>query len=599
MSAPAHPPAPREPSRAFATTTAQVALLLAAGAAPVAAQRPPAARPPAPGEWTTAGRDPAGTRFSPLDQVTAANVAGLKEAWRIPTGVTGPHEGAPLVVGGMMYLHTPHPNRVLAYLLVDPNTPRWTWAPPVEAALPRTGFRDTGTRGLAWHPDSLLFVPITSGFLAALDARTGREVWRVRNADGRLGGAVQSAPVVIGDIVVVGMAGSEYGVRGYLSAYRAQTGQLLWRAYTTGPDADVGLQGPANGHYATHAGRNLGATTWPGSTWERGGGTTDGWITWDSALGLLYHGTGAPAPWNALLRPGDNKWTSAIIAREVATGRIRWAYQLTPNDPWAFGAESENLLVDLTVGGRPVPALVHVGRNGFIYTLDRTNGRLLVVERGGPANWATVVSQGSGVPTLAPRMAPSASEVVRGVCPATFGMKGAAPSAYAPSAGLVVAPLVNLCMEVRPAAPVLAPGELALGASWRLREGPGAAQGRVIGWDPSAGAIRWEAREPAPVLGGVLATAGGLVFYPTGDGVLKALDLSTGRELWRAPLPHPSIGAPISFLGPDGRQFIAVFTGPGGWPSVRGLGAWPGPSWAGHTEGALVVFALPGSGDGP
>lgn len=545
------------------------------------------------GSWPTAALNPAGTRHSPLEQITPANVLQLEEAWRFRTGVTGPHEGAPLVVGATMYLHTPHPNRVTAISLDEPGTVRWRYAPPVTAAAPLTGFRGSGTRGLAWHPAGIVFVPITSGYLAALDAQTGREIWRVRNADSRLGGAVQSAPVVIGDVVVIGMAGSEYGLRGYLSGYRAQNGALLWRAYTTGPDTDLLLSGPANSQYPSHAARNLGMTTWPGATWQRGGGTTDGALTWDPSLQLVYHGTGAPAPWNALLRPGDNKWTSSILARDVTTGRLRWAFQLTPHDPWGYGAEGENILADLTISGRAVRALIHVGRNGFIYILDRTNGRLLLVERGGPANWATAISPGSGQPTPDPRMSPSASTTVRGVCPAAFGLKGQAPATYNPDSRLLFAPLTNLCMEVRPAAPRLAPGELALGATWQLSPGPGTSLGRFVAWDPAASAIRWEIREPLPLLGGALSTASGLVFYATSDGLLKAVDQVTGRELWRFTLPAPSVGSPITYLGPDGRQYLAVLSGPGGWPTVRGFGEIRGVEWPAPAEGELVVLALP------
>lgn len=568
-------------------------ILLALTTAAAAQQGRPAAEG---GSWPTAALNSAGTRHSPLEQITPDNVRQLEEAWRYRTGVTGPHEGAPLVVGGTMYLHTPHPNRVVALSLDVPGTIRWSYTPPVADAAPRTGFRDTGTRGLAWHPDGLVFVPITSGYLAALDARTGREIWRVRNADARLGGAVQSAPVVIGDVVVIGMAGWEYGIRGYLSGYRAQNGELLWRAYTTGPDTELLLSGPANSQYPTHSARNLGVTTWPGATWQRGGGTTDGALTWDPDLQLVYHGTGAPSPWNALLRPGDNKWTSSILARDVTTGRLRWAFQLTPDDPWGYGAEGENILAELTISGRDVRALIHVGRNGFIYVLDRTNGRLLLVERGGPANWATAISPSSGLPTMEPRHSPSASTTVRGVCPATFGLKGHAPAAYNADVRLLFAPLTNLCMEVRPAAPRLSPGELALGATWQLTPGPGASLGRFIAWDPATSAIRWEIREPLPLLGGALTTASGLVFYATSDGLLKAADQGTGRELWRFTLPAPSVGSPMTYLGPDGRQYLAVLTGPGGWPAVRGFGDIRGVERPVHQEGQLVVLALPPTG---
>lgn len=583
---------PSDPERLLvgSITTASLLGAVLTAPAPVPAQTPPSLGP---GDWPTAGLDPAGTRFSPLRQITPTNVAQLEEAWRYPTGISGPHEGAPLVVNSVMYLHTPHPNRVVALDLRESGTVLWRYDPPLDSTPLSTGFRDTGTRGLAWHPSGIVFAPITSGYLAALDAASGREIWRVRNADVRRGATVQSAPVVIGDIVLIGMAGSEYGVRGYLTAYRAANGELLWRGYTTGPDADLPLDGPANIQYPTHAARNLGTTTWPGSAWQRGGGSTDGWLTWDDELRLVYHGTGPPSPWNALLRPGDNKWTSSIVARDLTTGRIRWAYQLTPNDAWGYGAEGENILADLTIGGRPTRALIHVGRNGFIYTLDRTNGRVLTVERGGPANWAALVSPSSGLPTRNSKMVPAADQMVEGICPSTFGLKASAPAAYSREVGLLFAPLTNLCMNVRPAAPRYAPGEMALGAAWHLATGPGGSLGRLIAWDPTAGAIRWEIREAAPLTGGVLATASGLVFYPASDQFLKAVDQATGREYWRAPLPAAAMGSPMSYLGPDGKQYLAILTGPGGWPAVPEFGAVSGLAVPAHTEGWLVVFALP------
>jgi len=569
--------------------------LLAASLAAQAAPRTRPATPPAPrlGDWTTAAHDAGGTRHSPLEQITPANVDQLREVHRIATGSSGPHEGAPLVVNGVMYLHTPFPNRVMAVDLAAAGRVLWTWTAPAIQAPPLTAGRDVGSRGLAFHPSGIVFVPVLPGDLAALDARTGREIWRVRNADARAGATMSSAPIVAGDIVVVGMAGSEYGVRGYLTAYQADNGRLLWRGYTTGPDSEVLLNGPASQQYPSHSGRNLGTTTWPGTAWRTGGGTTNGWLTWDPGLQLVFHGTGAPAPWQALLRPGDSKWTSAVMARDLATGAVRWAYQFTPGDAWGYGAEGENILTDLTIGGQAVKALVHVNRNGFVYTLDRRSGRLLVVERAGPTNWITRMDAATGVPARDPRFVPGATGVTRGICPATVGLKGAAPAAFSPVTGLVFAPLTNLCMEVRPAAPRMEPGQPYLGATWRLTAGPGASRGRFVAWDPSLGAIRWEIGEPFPVLGGALSVASGLVFYATADGWLKAVDQLTGRERWRHQLPAGSVGSPMTYLGPDGRQYLALLVGPGGWPAIDDFDALPDLPWTPATPGLLLVFALP------
>jgi PQQ-dependent dehydrogenase (methanol/ethanol family) len=576
-------------------------LVMLVVAGPLAGQVTPAPASPRTGlagEWPTASLNPEGTRHSLLDQITPLNVDQLREAWRFETEIAGSWEGSPLVVGTVMYLHTPFPNHVIALDLTEPGRVLWRYRPPVDRNPPPTAARGTSVRGLAWHSSGLILAPILHGDLAALDARTGREVWRVRNADQRLGATVSSAPVVVDDVVLIGMAGSEYGVRGYLTAYRATTGQLLWRGYTTGPDAEVLVSGPANPQYPSHASRELGQSTWPPNLWQHGGGSTDGWLTWDPALRLVYYGTGAPAPWNATLRPGDNKWTSAIIARDLTTGQVRWAFQATPGDAWGYGAEGENILADLTIGGRLVRALVHFNRNGFAYTIDRTTGRLLVAERAGPANWVTLVNAATGLVTREPRYLPAPAALTRGICPATVGLKGPAPAAFNPATGVAFAPLANLCMDVQSGVPRFTPGEPYLGATWRIVPGPGVSRGRLVAWDPAQGAIRWEIGDPYPLLGGVLSTGSGLVFFTTADGWLKAVDQQNGREQWRYRLPSGSLGSPMTFLGPDGRQYLAVMLGTGGWAAepnaaevTRGLG------WTGREPGVLVVFALPAQGN--
>lgn len=567
---------------------------LAAQVSPRPAPTPPSAPNPRVGEWPTASLDPAGTRHTPLTQISPANVNQLAEAWRFESRISGSWEGSPLVVGSRMYLHTPFPNHVIALDLNQPGRVLWRYEPPVGRTPPPTAARGTSVRGLAWHPAGIIFAPILHGDLAALNAATGREIWRVRNADQRLGGTLSSAPVVVGDVVLVGMAGSEYGVRGYLSAYRAQTGQLLWRGYTTGPDEEVLVSGPANPQYPSHASRNLGRSTWPPNLWQNGGGTTDGWLTWDAALGLVYYGTGAPAPWNATLRRGDNKWTSSIVARDIATGQVRWAFQATPGDAWGYGSEGENILADITVGGNPVRALVHFNRNGFVYTIDRTSGRLLVVERAGPANWVANVEPNTGLVTRDPRYVPAPAGMTRGICPATMGLKSTAPAAFNPGLGMAFAPLMNLCMDVQAGVPRYVPGEPYIGASWRILPGPGQSRGRLVAWNPALGAILWEVGEPYPLLGGVLSTASGLVFYVTADGYFKAVDQANGRERWRYQMPAGSMGTPMTYLGPDGRQYLAILLGRGGWPLqsnamevTRGLG------WTAGDPGLLLVFALP------
>ena len=597
-------------------TSRGIALLAIVLVQPAMGQRTPAPPTPAgipPGDWQQPGRDYGLTRFSPLDQISTGNVAGLRPVWSFSTGALRAHEGSPLVVGSMLYVHTPYPNQVFALDLSQPGAPiKWRYAGPVPRGTPAppTGCCDVGSRGLAYHPSGRIFVPLLSGEIAALDAATGREIWRVRNADSRTGATLAGAPLVVHDLVIVGVSGAEYGVRGYLSAYDALSGRLVWRGFSTGPDADVLLDGTANPAYPSHQGRDLGTSTWPGAAWRQGGGTTSGWLSYDPALDLVYYGTDQAAPGNPALRSGDNKWTSTIFARDVASGQVRWAYQVTPHDQWGFGGSNENVLVDLQVRGSAVKALVHFDRNGFAYTLDRSNGRVLLAEKYGPANWARAVDLSSGTPQLDPRYAaplpgspaaaPGGARGASGswgpttpdICPGSLGTKYLQPAAFSPVTNHFYVPLNNLCMDLRTAPTSYLAGQPYGGVNVKMKPGPGQTRGRFIAWDAAAGTIVWEIKEPLAVAGGALATAGGLVFYGTMEGWLKAVDQRDGRELWKFKTPSGILGSPIAFQGADGQQYIAVLSGMGGWWGLGGNGAFPDLPAITNSGGVLMVFGL-------
>jgi PQQ-dependent dehydrogenase (methanol/ethanol family) len=593
-----------------------VALLTMVLVQPVAGQRTPVRPAPAgipPGDWQMPGHDYALTRFSPLDQIGTGNVAGLRPVWSFSTGALRAHEGSPLVVGSTLYVHTPYPNMVFALDLSQPGAPiKWRYAGPVPRGTPppQTGCCDVGSRGLAYHPSGMIFVPLLAGEIAALDAATGREIWRVRNSDSRTGATLAGAPLVVHDLVIVGVSGAEYGVRGHLTAYDALSGRLVWRGFSTGPDVDVLLDDAANPAYPSHQGRDLGASTWLGAAWRQGGGTTSGWLSYDPALELVYYGTDQAAPGNPALRSGENKWTSTIFARDAASGRVRWAYQVTPHDQWGFGGSNENVLVDLQVRGSAVKALVHFDRNGFAYTLDRSNGRVLLAEKYGPANWARAVDLISGAPQLDPRYAapppgspataPGAARSASGswgptttdICPGSLGTKYLQPAAFSPVTNHFYVPLNNLCMDLRTAPTGYIAGQPYGGVNVKMKPGPGQTRGRFIAWDAAAGTIAWEIKEPLAVTGGALATAGGLVFYGTMEGWLKAVDQQNGRELWRFKTPSGILGSPMAFQGPDGQQYIAVLSGMGGWWGLGGNGAFPDLPAITNSGGVLMVFGL-------
>jgi PQQ-dependent dehydrogenase (methanol/ethanol family) len=522
------------------------------------------------GEWTMTGRTYDLQRFSPLEQIKPSNVAGLVPTWTFSTGALRGHEGNPLVIGNVMYLHSAFPNTVYALDLTKPGAPMlWKHIPAQPSETIPVACCDVVNRGLAYHPSGKLFIELLAGDLLALDAKTGKQLWRVKNADYKEGSTMTNAPIVIKDTIIAGISGGEFGVRGRVTAFDVNTGQEKWRAYSTGPDADV-LIGPGFiTNYASHKGPDLGVTTWQGEQWKRGGGTTWGWYSYDPELNLFYYGTGNPGTWNPDQRPGDNKWSMTIFARNPDTGQAKWAYQMTPHDEWDYDGVNEMVLADLNVNGKQTKALVHFDRNGFGYTVDRTNGKVLVAQPFGPGvNWASKIDLATGVPVRNPKYGTTAKENTTGICPAAIGYKDQQPSAFSPKTGLFYVPTNNICMDYEGVEVKYAVGQPYVGAIVRMFPGPGGNRGRFIAWDATKGKVVWEIKESLAAYGGALTTASGLVFYGTMEGWLKAVDGKTGKELWRFKTPSGIIGNPMTYLGPDGKQYVAVLSGIGGWAGI-------------------------------
>jgi len=529
-------------------------------------------------EWVMTGRTYDLQRHSPLNQINTGNVKNLRAAWTMSTGTLRGHEGNPLVMGNVMYVHTSFPNKVYALDLSKEGAPQiWSFTPEQPADVIPVACCDVVNRGLAYHPSGKLYIQLLVGDLLALDAKTGKQIFRVKNADYKRGETMTNAPIVIKDLVIAGISGGEYGVRGRVTAFDANTGQEKWRGYSTGPDKDVGITAKTlKSPYPKHQGKDLGVSTWQGNEWQRGGGTTWGWYSYDPELDLLYYSTGNPGTWNPDQRPGDNKWSMTIFARDPDDGSVRWAYQMTPHDEWDYDGVNENILVDQQIGGKTVKTLVHFDRNGFGYTLDRTNGRVLVAEPYGPVNWASKVDLKTGEPVKDPKYGTTAKKNTEGICPAAIGFKDQQPAAYSPQTGLFYVPANNICMDYEGVEVKYSAGQPYVGAIVRMFPGPGGNRGRFIAWDAKTGKAVWEKKEPLAAYGGAMTTAGGLVFYGTMEGWLKALDAKTGQELWKFKTPSGIIGNPMSYMGPDGKQYIAVLSGIGGWAGIgvaAGIGA--------------------------
>ncbi len=549
------------------------------------------------GDWYMTGRDYSLQRFSPLNQITTANVGGLKAAWSFSTGTLRGHEGNPLVVGNVMYVHTSFPNIVYALDLAKEGAPQiWKYVPNQNADAIPIACCDLVDRGTAYSPSGKIYIQALQGELIALDAKTGKELWKSKHPDHsnagveaigyKQGATMTNAPLYAKtaggkELVFAGISGGEFGVRGRVTAFDANTGAQVWTKYSTGPDDEVGIQnGVGNVNYPSHKGKDLGVTTWQGDEWKHGGGTTWGWYSYDPETNAFFYSVGNPGTWNPDQRPGDNKWSMSIFSRNADNGNVNWVYQMTPHDEWDYDGVNENVLFEK--GGQKL--LAHFDRNGIGYTLDRTNGKVVVANAYGPINWAKSGGTGTpvegilatGVPVKDPRYGTTSKHNTEGICPAAIGFKDQQPSAYSPMTGLFYVPTNNICMDYEGVESKYTMGQLYVGAIVRMFPGPGGHRGRFIAWDPMAGKVVWEAKENLAAYGGALTTAGGLVFYGTMEGWLKALDQKTGKLLWKFKTPSGIIGNPMTYKGPDGKQYIAVLSGVGGWAGIgvaAGIGA--------------------------
>ncbi|MGH6903640.1 MAG: methanol/ethanol family PQQ-dependent dehydrogenase [Geminicoccaceae bacterium] len=562
-----------------------------------------------PADWVMPLKNYSSTRYSELGQINKDNVGDLQVAWTFSTGVLRGHEGGPLVIGDTMYIHTPFPNIVYALDLNDNGRVIWKYEPKQDPDVIPVMCCDTVNRGVA-YADGRIFLHQADTTLVALDAQTGEVQWTAVNGDPKKGETGTSAPMVIGDKVLIGISGGEFGVQGHVSAYNTSTGELVWRGYSTGPD-DQTLMDPQNTtHLGQPVGVDSGTATWEGDQWQIGGGTTWGWMSYDPELNLVYYGTGNPSTWNPAQRPGDNRWSMTIFARDVDTGMAKWVYQMTPHDEWDYDGVNEVILADLDFDGETRQVLVHFDRNGFGYTLDRVTGELLVAEKYDPAvNWATHVDMETGRPQVVSRYSTDQQgEDVNttNICPAALGTKDQQPAAFSPDTGLFYVPTKHVCMDYEPFAVSYTAGQPYVGATLSMYPAPGGDHlGNFIAWDAVAGEIVWSIPEPFSVWSGALATAGDVVFYGTLEGYLKAVDAETGAPLYQFKTPSGIIGN-VNTWTHNGKQYLGVLSGIGGWAGIglaagltgdtEGLGAVGAyKALSNYTQlgGVLTVFALP------
>jgi lanthanide-dependent methanol dehydrogenase len=567
-----------------------------------------------PKDWVMPAGDYANTRYSKLNQINAGNVGKLQVAWTFSTGVLRGHEGGPLIVGDIMYVHTPFPNKVYALDLSKDQQIVWKYEPKQDPNVIPVMCCDTVNRGLSYG-DGKIILHQADTTLVALDAKTGKVEWTAKNGDPSKGETGTSAALVVKDKVLVGISGGEFGVQCHVTAYDLKTGKQAWRAFSEGPDDQIKVDPVSTTELGKPVGKDSSLKTWQGDQWKIGGGCTWGWMSFDPALNLVYYGSGNPSTWNPKQRPGDNKWSMTIWARNPDTGMAKWVYQMTPHDEWDFDGVNEMILSDQQIGGAARKLLTHFDRNGLGYTLDRDTGELLVAEKFDPkVNWTSGVDMNKSSPTYGrPKVLSQYSteqtgedKNTKGICPAALGTKDEQPAAYSPETQLFYVPTNHVCMDYEPFKVSYTAGQPYVGATLSMYPPPGDSNmGNFIAWDGKTGKIVWSVKEQFSVWSGALATAGGVVFYGTLEGYLKAVDAKTGKELYKFKTPSGIIGN-VTTYEQGGRQYVAVLSGVGGWAGIglaagltdptAGLGAVGGyAALSNYTAlgGALTVFALP------
>jgi alcohol dehydrogenase (cytochrome c) len=549
----------------------------------------------------------ASTRFSELDEIKADNIQNLKVAWAFSTGIARGHEAAPLVVGSTMYVVTPYPNILYALDLANAGAMIWKYDPKPASAAQGVACCDLVNRGCVFG-DGRIYMNTLDGHSIAVDATTGKEIWKTPLGNINKGETITMAPLLVKGKVLVGNSGGEMGVRGWLTALNASDGKVAWKAFSTGPDKDVLIGPNFKPFYKADQGHDLGVASWPPNHWQIGGGTVWGWISYDPKLDLIYYGTGNPGAWNPDLRPGDNKWSCSLFARRPDTGEAVWAYQIGPHDLFDWDGVNESLLLDVPVNGAVRQVLFRADRDGYIYLIGRATGEVLSATTFSRNTTTTGVDLKTGELHHRPEKKPELGKTIRDIAPIAPGAKDWQPCAFSPRTGFVYIPHQDMSIDFESTEANYIEGTPYLGANVKMYPGPDGNSGEFCAWDPVAAKKVWTLKEKFPVWSGALATAGDVVFFGTMEGWFKAVDAHSGKLLWQFKTGSGIIGQPISFRGPDGKQYIAILSGVGGWAGAIVAGALDARDptaalgFAGGMKelpkftapgGMLYVFALP------
>ncbi len=503
--------------------------------------------------WPVYGGDSGNTRHSAAAQITAGNVNKLKVQWALQLGTTRSQESTPILVGDTLYVTSSFGPKNVFAVNAKTGEIRWQYSPDVPKGIDQYACCDVNNRGVA-HLDGKIFVGRLDAHIVALDAKTGKELWKTKIVDFDAGSVITSPPTVAGKVIVTGFGGGEYGVRGAIVGLDPATGKEVWRTHTV----------PGAGE--------KGSETWKGDSGKFGGGVAWHIGSYDPKLNLVYYGTSNPAPWSASVRGNDssnigqftNLYTASILALNPDDGKIAWHYQTTPHDAWDYDGVNELVFADLPFDGKKVPVLMQANRNGFFYVIDRANGKLLSAKQFvDGVNWATGIDMKTGMPIEAAGNAkrPGMGRKAADICPNLIGAKNWMPMSWDAKNGVVVLPTMNLCMDLEGIQADYKRGQFYLGVNFDLgKMGAGGHGGGVKAWDPVAQKTVWFNKDELPYSGGILTTAGGVAFHGDIKGMFKALDTKSGKVLWQFNAGSGITAAPMSYVI-DGRQYVAVVTG--------------------------------------
>lgn len=504
-------------------------------------------------QWPIYGGDSGNTRFSRAAQVTADNVKSLKTEWVLQLGSLRSQESTPILVGDTLYLSSSFGPKTVFAVNAKTGEVRWRYQPEVPKGIDQYACCDVNNRGVAYQ-DGRIFVGRLDAHVVALDAKTGKELWDSKIVDYTQGSVITSPPTLAKNLVITGFGGGEYGARGAIVALDQNTGKEVWRTHT------VPLPG------------EKGSETWKGDSGKYGGAVAWHIGSYDPKLNLIYYGTSNPSPWSASIRGNDssdigpysNLYSASILALNADTGQIAWHYQTTPHDAWDYDGVNELVFADLPFNGKKVPVVMQANRNGFFYVLDRANGKLLSAKQFvDGVNWASGIDMKTGMPIEAAGNVkrPGLKRMAKDVCPNLLGGKNWMPMSYDAQTGLVYIPTLNLCMDMEGLQEEYKRGQFYLGVNFDLgKSGPGGHLGGVKAWDPVKQQQVWFNKDPLPYTGGILSTAGGLVFHGDVQGWFKALDAKSGKTLWKFNTGSGISAAPMTYVL-DGKQYVAVVTG--------------------------------------